>query len=81
MSLDTIFNEYIVSLDVVANIFLNQKIVSTVDCEDSSHGLVNSNTSHVAFRDFSSHMEMGTISSNNLWLTTTSELGITDLSD
>ena len=70
----SVLYENVVALDTIAHVFLHQKIVCPVDCQNSSIRIVHRNTANKTIRDLTCHMEMGAISPHYLRLAAISEL-------
>lgn len=79
MSLNTIFNKDVVPLNIISNILLYGQEMSSMNGKDSGEGVMNRNPLYKTITNFSCHVEMGAIPSNNLRLSTISKFSITDL--
>lgn len=76
---DTIFDEEVVSLDIVSDVLLNGQVMDSVDSQNSGHRIVDGITDDFRVFNISIHMEMHAISTDDSRLSAVSEFGVSDV--
>ena len=81
VSFDTVLNENVMAFGSETDVPSNIQEMNTMQSQYSCHRVMNRITNRIWFWNISSHVEMVTISSDDLWLTTFGKLSVSDFTD